>query len=149
MQLVKKFLAFHGTRRFITALTSVRHLSLSWASPIQSIYYSNPRHNYLHFPFSYCRFLQVVVLIITLKVRTHTHYYLLMKCEFRVTVLTVRILWSFCQPEQEEEIVGRNYGYLSTNSEICMSRTPKTINCNTWRSTSLCNLHQNTPTDAD
>ena len=30
--------AFHGTRRFITALTSVRHLSLSWASPIQSIY---------------------------------------------------------------------------------------------------------------
>ena len=38
MQLVKKFPAFHGTRRFITALTSVRHLSLSWASPIQSIY---------------------------------------------------------------------------------------------------------------
>ena len=37
-QLVKKFPAFHGTRRFITALTSVRHLSLSWASPIQSIY---------------------------------------------------------------------------------------------------------------
>ena len=36
--LVKKFPAFHGTRRFITALTSVRHLSLSWASPIQSIY---------------------------------------------------------------------------------------------------------------
>ena len=30
--------AFHETRRFITALTSVRHLSLSWASPIQSIY---------------------------------------------------------------------------------------------------------------
>ena len=26
------------SRRFITALTSVRHLSLSWASPIQSIY---------------------------------------------------------------------------------------------------------------
>ena len=38
MQLVKKFPSFHGTRRFITALTSVRHLSLSWASPIQSIY---------------------------------------------------------------------------------------------------------------
>jgi len=37
-QLVKKFPAFHGTRRFITAHTSVRHLSLSWASPIQSIY---------------------------------------------------------------------------------------------------------------
>ena len=38
LQLVKKFPAFHGTRRFITALTSVRHLSLSWVSPIQSIY---------------------------------------------------------------------------------------------------------------
>jgi len=38
LQLVKKFLAFHGIQRFITALTSVRHLFLSWASPIQSIY---------------------------------------------------------------------------------------------------------------
>ena len=38
LQLVKKFPEFHGTRRFITALTSVHHLSLSWASPIQSIY---------------------------------------------------------------------------------------------------------------
>jgi len=41
LQLVKKFHVFHGTRRFITALTSVRQLSLSWASPIQSIY---PHH---------------------------------------------------------------------------------------------------------
>ena len=38
LQLVKKFPAFHGTPRFITALKSVRHLSLSWASTIQSIY---------------------------------------------------------------------------------------------------------------
>ena len=38
LQLVKKFPAFHGTWRFITAFTSVHHLSLSWASPIQSIY---------------------------------------------------------------------------------------------------------------
>jgi len=38
LQLVKKFSAFYGTRRFITALTSLRHPSLSWASPIQSIY---------------------------------------------------------------------------------------------------------------
>ena len=38
VQLVKKFPAFHGTRMFITALTSVRQLSLSWASPIYSIY---------------------------------------------------------------------------------------------------------------
>ena len=38
LQLVREFPAFHGTRRFITALTSIRHLSLSWASPIQSRY---------------------------------------------------------------------------------------------------------------
>ena len=38
LQLFKKFPAFHEPRKFITALTSVRHLSLSWASPSQSIY---------------------------------------------------------------------------------------------------------------
>jgi len=38
LQLAKKFPVFHGTPRFITALTCVRHLSLSWASPTQSIY---------------------------------------------------------------------------------------------------------------
>ena len=43
LQLVKKFPAFHGTRKFITALTSVHHLSLSWASPTQSVY---PHPNY-------------------------------------------------------------------------------------------------------
>ena len=36
-QLVKKFPAFYGTRRFITVYTSGRHLSLSWASSIQSM----------------------------------------------------------------------------------------------------------------
>jgi hypothetical protein len=36
-QLVKEFPEFYGTRRFITASTSARHLSLSWASSIQSI----------------------------------------------------------------------------------------------------------------
>ena len=36
LQLVKKFPAFHGTWKFITALTSFRQLSLSWASSIQS-----------------------------------------------------------------------------------------------------------------
>ena len=35
-QLVKKFPAFHGTRRLIAAFTSARHLSLSCASSIQS-----------------------------------------------------------------------------------------------------------------
>ena len=38
LQLLKKFPLFHRTWRFITALTSVRHLYLSWSSPIQSIY---------------------------------------------------------------------------------------------------------------
>ena len=36
LQLVKKFPAFYGTRRFITTFTSARHLSLSWDSSIQS-----------------------------------------------------------------------------------------------------------------
>ena len=36
-QLVKKFPAFYGTRRFVTAFTSGRHLSLSWARSIQSM----------------------------------------------------------------------------------------------------------------
>jgi len=38
LQLLKKFPAFYGTRRFISALTSVPHLSLSWCRPIQSLY---------------------------------------------------------------------------------------------------------------
>ena len=37
LQLVKKFPAFYEIRRFITEFTSSRHLSLSWASSIQSI----------------------------------------------------------------------------------------------------------------
>jgi hypothetical protein len=37
LQLVKKFPAFCGIRRFIAAFTSFRQLSLSWASSIQSI----------------------------------------------------------------------------------------------------------------
>ena len=36
-QLVKKFPTFYGTRRFITAFASARHVSLSWNSSIQSI----------------------------------------------------------------------------------------------------------------
>ena len=36
LQLVKKFPACYGTRRFMLALTSARYLSLSWASSIQS-----------------------------------------------------------------------------------------------------------------
>ena len=36
-QLVKKFPAFCGTRRFITAFKSARHLSLSWARSIRSM----------------------------------------------------------------------------------------------------------------
>ena len=34
-QLVKKFLAFYGIRRYINAFISARHLSLSWTSSIQ------------------------------------------------------------------------------------------------------------------
>jgi hypothetical protein len=37
LQLLKKFPTFYGIRMFITVFTSARHLSLSWASLIQSI----------------------------------------------------------------------------------------------------------------
>jgi len=36
-QLVKKFPAFYGTRKFITEFTTARHLSLSWARSIHSM----------------------------------------------------------------------------------------------------------------
>ena len=36
LQLVKKFPAFYGTRRFITAFVSANHLFLSWASSVQN-----------------------------------------------------------------------------------------------------------------
>ena len=36
LQLIKKFPAFYGTRKFITLLTSARHLFLSWTNSIQS-----------------------------------------------------------------------------------------------------------------
>ena len=36
LQLIKKFPAFYGTQKFITILTSAHHLSLSWATSIQS-----------------------------------------------------------------------------------------------------------------
>jgi hypothetical protein len=36
-QLAKKCPAFYGTRKFITAFTRARHVSLSWASSIQSM----------------------------------------------------------------------------------------------------------------
>jgi len=36
-QLIKKLPTFYDTRRFITAVTNARHLSLSWPSSIQSI----------------------------------------------------------------------------------------------------------------
>jgi len=38
LQLVKKFHALYGTRRFTTAFTSAHHLPLSWASSSQSIH---------------------------------------------------------------------------------------------------------------
>jgi hypothetical protein len=36
-QLVKKFSTFYGTQRFISTFKNARHLSLSWASLIQSV----------------------------------------------------------------------------------------------------------------
>jgi len=38
LHLVQKLPAFYGTRRFMTAFTSARHLYLSWASSLQFIH---------------------------------------------------------------------------------------------------------------
>jgi len=47
LQLVKKFPAFYGMRSFITAITTARHLCLSWARLIQSM---SPSHFFqIHF----------------------------------------------------------------------------------------------------
>jgi hypothetical protein len=43
VQLVKKLPTFYRTQRFITAFTSARHLSLSWAISVQTF------HNKIHF----------------------------------------------------------------------------------------------------
>ena len=37
LELANKFPAFYGTRRYIAVFTSARHLSLFWATPIQSM----------------------------------------------------------------------------------------------------------------
>ena len=44
---VKRFPAFYGNRKFITAFTSARHLSLSWARSIQSML-SNSHPRFVH-----------------------------------------------------------------------------------------------------
>jgi len=55
LQLVKKFPAFYGTRRFITAFTSARHLSLTWARSIQSIPPQPTSWRYILILFSHLR----------------------------------------------------------------------------------------------
>jgi len=53
LQLVKKFPAFHGTRRFFTALTSVRHLSiLGQPNPVH-IQTSHLPETHLNFMYHY------------------------------------------------------------------------------------------------
>ena len=44
LQLVKKFPVFHETRSFITALTSVRHLSASWTHPPSRLFCLQRNH---------------------------------------------------------------------------------------------------------
>ena len=48
-QLAKKFPAFHGTRRFITAFTRACHLSLLWATSVQPKHTAPPYFLEIHF----------------------------------------------------------------------------------------------------
>jgi len=54
-QLVKNSPAIYGTRRFITVFTSNRHLSLSWATSIQSIHQHPTTWKYILILFSHLR----------------------------------------------------------------------------------------------
>ena len=57
-QLIQKFLAFHGTRWFITAFTSARHLSLSSASSIQPM---SPNPTYWRYILTFRRLMSTIV----------------------------------------------------------------------------------------
>ena len=64
--LVKKFTAFYGTRMFITAFTSARHLSLSWST--NQIHNINSLHIFTVF------LLHVSVLYKSSSGRTYVHF---------------------------------------------------------------------------
>ena len=49
LQLVKKFPAFYGTQRFITAFTSAHHLSLSWCSQPDPVHAPTSHFLKIHF----------------------------------------------------------------------------------------------------
>ena len=109
LHLVKKISAFYGTRRFITALTSVCHLSLSWASPIQSIY---------PYPTSWRS-----ILILSTKNYTLKRYYYLCVIYYTLPVyeilLVVRIIFlSKSNPYQLKNQADIEYVYSGFGVEI-------------------------------
>jgi hypothetical protein len=53
-QLLKKFPAFYGTRKFITAFTTARHLSLSWPRSFQSVFSSHFSNIHFNIIFYVC-----------------------------------------------------------------------------------------------
>jgi hypothetical protein len=60
LTLVKKFLAFCGTRKFIAAFTTARHLSLSWGSSIRSMLPHPLSWRYVQMSFSHQRLSPVI-----------------------------------------------------------------------------------------
>jgi hypothetical protein len=66
-QLVKKFPAFYGTRRFITALTSACHLSLSWARTIESIPQILLLHIHFNIIVTYSLYIYIYYVCISIK----------------------------------------------------------------------------------
>ena len=78
-QLVKKIPAFYGTRRFMTAVTSARHLSLSWASSIQTM----PPH------FSFWRSILILSSHLRLGLPRHTYTTLYIKTLYFYSIILV------------------------------------------------------------
>jgi len=107
LQLVKKFPALYGTRKFITVFTIARHLSLSWANSIQPPpppFPEDPSTLYSHnsiFSLSaeVCR--EVPTTVYTLKVwpcKPVLHYHVLQSPVFKeIVVLTCFVTRGSCE----------------------------------------------------
>jgi len=111
--LLTKFPAFYGTRRFSTAVTSARHLSLSWASSIQSIapHPNSRREDH-----------QILYIIMNVVFRIH-------KCTFVLVVLTLQA----GRLRNCSSIPGRSEWYSSSSKRSHRLCIPPTLLPNAYR----------------